>query len=44
MSFIPPDEVVKAVKQVGVLMSPMLKENSEAGLSVTETAKKVCPQ
>lgn len=40
-SFIPPDEVVKAMKQVGVLMSPMLKENSEAGLAVTDTAKKV---
>jgi L-serine dehydratase len=40
-SFIPPDEVVKAVKQVGNLMSPMLKESSEAGLAVTETAKKV---
>lgn len=40
-SFIPPDEVVKAVKQVGNLMSPMLKESSEAGLAVTETAKGV---
>lgn len=40
-SFIPPDEVVKAVKQVGNLMSPMLKESSEAGLAVTETAKTV---
>ena len=43
-SFIPPDEVVKAVKQVGVLMSPLLKENSEGGLAITETAKKVVPQ
>lgn len=40
-SFIPPDEVIKAMKQVGVLMSPMLKENSEAGLAVTDTAKKL---
>ncbi len=40
-SFIPPDEVIQAVKQVGVLMSPMLKESSEAGLAVTDTAKQV---
>lgn len=40
-SFIPPDEVVQAVKQAGVLMSPMLKESSEAGLAVTKTAKKL---
>jgi len=40
-SFIPPDEVVQAVKQAGVLMSPMFKESSEAGLAVTETAREV---
>ncbi len=40
-SFIPPDEVVQAVKQAGVLMSPMLKESSEAGLAVTDTAKQI---
>jgi L-serine dehydratase len=40
-SFIPPDEVLKAVKQVGNMMSPMLKESSEAGLAVTETASKL---
>ena len=43
-SFIPPDEVLKAVKQAGVLMSPMLKETSEAGLAVTETAKRLFHQ
>jgi len=40
-SFIPADEVLQSMKQVGVLMSPMLKESSEAGLAITETAKKV---
>lgn len=40
-SFIPADEVVQAVKQVGALMSPLLKESSEAGLAVTNTAKKI---
>ncbi len=39
-SFIPPDEVLQATRQVGILMSPMLKESSEAGLAATETAKK----
>lgn len=40
-SFIPPDEVIKAVKQVGMLMSPLIKETSEGGLAVTERARKV---
>ncbi len=40
-SVVPPDEVVQAVKQVGVLMSPMLKESSEAGLAATESAKTI---
>jgi len=43
-SHIPPDEVVKAMKQVGLLMSPLLKETSEAGLAATEAAKQVTPQ
>lgn len=36
-SAIPADEVVDAMKQVGLLMSPLLKECSQAGLAVTNT-------
>ncbi len=39
-SAIPLDEVVDAMKQVGVLMSPLLKESSEAGLATTKTGLK----
>lgn len=38
-SKIPLDEVIDAMEQTGKLMSPMLKESSEAGLAVTNTAK-----
>ena len=40
-SVIPLDEVVDAMSQVGALMSPTLKESSEAGLATTETAIKI---
>ncbi len=36
-SVIPPDEVVDAVYQAGLLMSPQLKETSQAGLAATKT-------
>lgn len=37
-SFVPVDEVVDAMIQVGNLMSPLIKETSEGGLAVTKTA------
>ena len=37
-SKIPLDEVIDAVRQTGQLMSPMLKESSQAGLATTKTA------
>lgn len=40
-SKIPTDEVVDALAQTGQLMSPMLKESSEAGLAKTKTALKI---
>ncbi len=40
-SKIPPDEVVDALAQTGQLMSPMLKESSQAGLAKTKTAIKI---
>ena len=40
-SFISLDEIVLAMKQIGYLMSPMLKECSEGGLATTETALKI---
>lgn len=40
-SAVPADEVVDAIKQVGLLMSPLLKECSQAGLATTETGLKV---
>lgn len=40
-SKIPADEVVDALSQTGQLMSPMLKENSQAGLAKTKTALKI---
>jgi len=39
-SKIPIDEIVDAMKQVGELMSPLLKESSGAGLAATKTACK----
>lgn len=40
-SKIPADEVVDALVQTGQLMSPMLKESSQAGLAKTKTALKI---
>lgn len=40
-SAIPIDEVVDAMKQIGALMSPVLKETSQGGLAVTETGIKI---
>ena len=37
-SFVPIDEIVNAMVQVGSLMSPLIKESSEGGLAVTKTA------
>jgi len=36
-SVVPLDEVIEAMKQIGYLMSPALKESSEGGLATTET-------
>lgn len=38
ISKIPADEIVDAMEQTGKLMSPMLKESSQAGLAKTKTA------
>lgn len=40
-SKIPADEVVDALSQTGQLMSPLLKESSQAGLAKTKTALKI---
>lgn len=40
-SKIPADEVVDALLQTGQLMSPLLKESSQAGLAKTKTALKI---
>ena len=40
-SKIPIDEVIDAMDQTGKLMSPMLKESSQAGLATTKTAEKL---
>jgi len=37
-SFVPIDEIVDAMLQIGNLMSPLLKESSEGGLAVTPKA------
>ena len=40
-SVIPLDEIVDAMKQVGEMMSPKLKESSEAGLATTSPGLKI---
>lgn len=40
-SFVPIDEIVDAMIQIGNLMSPLIKESSEGGLAVTKTALKL---
>ena len=43
-SCIPFDEVVDAMEQTGALMSPTLKESSQAGLAATKTALEIQKQ
>ena len=43
-SKIPIDEVIDAMEQTGALMSPTLKESSQAGLATTKTALEVQKQ
>jgi len=43
-SKIPPDEVIDAMEQTGALMSPTLKESSQAGLAATRTGLEVQKQ
>ena len=40
-SKIPPDEVIDAMKEVGDLLPPSLRETSKAGLAVTPTGIKI---
>ena len=40
-SVIPIDEIIDAMAQTGALMSPTLKESSEAGLATTKTGLKI---
>jgi len=40
-SVIPIDEIIDAMKQVGEMISPKLKESSEAGLATTETGLQI---
>ncbi len=43
-SVIPVDEVIDAMKSVGKLMHPSLKETAEAGLAATPTARKLASE
>lgn len=43
-SAIPADEVIGAMKQIGNLMSPILKETAEGGLATTPTGRKLCKE
>jgi len=40
-SVIPPDEVIDALREVGELMDPKLRDTLGAGLSKTPTAQKI---
>jgi L-serine dehydratase len=40
-SAIPIDEVVDAMKQIGILMSPLVKESSEGGLATTKKGREI---
>jgi L-serine dehydratase len=44
ISKIPIDEVIDAMEQIGALMSPTLKESSQAGLATTKTGLEVQKQ
>ena len=41
-SFIPPDEVIDAMGEIGEMLPYGLKETSEAGLAATPTACNLC--
>lgn len=41
-SFIPPDEVIDAMREIGDMMPTALRETSEAGLAKTPTACSLC--
>lgn len=41
-SFIPPDEVIDAMREIGDMLPTSLKETSEAGLAKTPTACSLC--
>lgn len=41
-SFIPPDEVIDAMREIGDMLPSSLKETSEAGLATTPTACALC--
>ena len=43
-SVIPFDEVVQAMKQVGLSMSPKLKETAQGGCAATETGKRIAAE
>lgn len=43
-SIIPVDEVIGAMKSIGDLMTPALKETAEGGLAATPTACRLCAQ
>ncbi|MNT99774.1 L-serine dehydratase, alpha chain [compost metagenome] len=40
-SFIPPDEVISAMKEIGEAMPSQYKETACGGLAITPTGKKV---
>ena len=40
-SVVPIDEVIDALKQIGALMPPVLKESAQAGLATTITGLKI---
>ena len=40
-SVIPPDEVIDAMREVGLMMPGELKETSEGGLAATPTGRKI---
>lgn len=43
-SFIPPDEVIDAMREIGDMMPTALRETSEAGLAKTPTACSMCKE
>jgi L-serine dehydratase len=43
-SVIPPDEVIDAMRSVGEMMHPSLKETAEGGLATTPTARRIAAE